>query len=433
MAVWSTSNTYWNLGNLGDAVYVTYDDMLHKQVTLDSGIYKRFQTPKKGAVRSGQIGDSWRFKVKTGYNESGVGARQADGTIPTSRQATYDEASITERALYCDIKIDLRTVKRANGQGSVLKNILSEAVTDAGEVAAMELARMVYGDGSGIIGTTAAAGSSTTALTLLKTGGFKKSGILYVRKEKIVDGYDGATKKINSIRVTDVAEGAATDSLTLSDAQTWTNGTVLITEDVYHASANTEWEGLGILLDDGTAFASYAGITVSGNSFWKPILDSNSGTNRPFDPEIIEKLLNRQRRVARKGLRNQELLSNVGQPSAYWKYMLPAVQVEATGRPLKFDAGVAVGEAPPFKGIPWTVDLHCPMGEIYILDWNNIYKFEAKPMGPPDIGLGNKGWTWDNSNRTDAAETYRAMYGNFYCTRRNTQIKISDLTEEFWY
>lgn len=408
------------------ALMRNYDKVLHELVPLEAGIYNEIPM----ATEVGAIGDAHYYFVNTGHNEDAVGTRNYDVAIPTSGRSTQVQASVVERALYADIKIDLRSRARMKGNGSVVKDLAMHEVEDAASVAAKELARMVYCDGTGIRATLTGAGSSETTLTLLKTGGCRASGALYLRPNMSIDSYTAAESQSGNIdekQISDVTDGTTTDTATIESAS-WTDGALIYKYNTYTADQDNDWQGLAIASDDGTDFASFAGITVSGASYWKGLRDSAS-TVRPFDPELMEKLLNRQRKLAGGNVRNRKIISNLGQPSMYWKYMLPSFQVNVDAKPVKYDAGIA--DAQPFKGIPWKTDVNCPYGTIHVPDFDNFKKWEMKKFGPPDMGLGAKNWTWDSSNRYDAAETYRCMYGNFITTRRQTQLMITDLVEDY--
>ena len=427
MAVPSTSQVYSHLGNAANVVFRVYDRVLRKIVPLEAGIYK--QIPDIKDLRGNGIGDAYYFKIIDGYNESGVGTRAYDAAVPTARRTTFLEGSITERALYAAIKVDLRSIARMKGAGSPVGDLGVFEVELAAKVAAKELARMVYCDGTGIIATAGVAGTTVTALTVVKTGGPRASGALYIRKNVMLDSYtSGGAQEIDSESVSAVDPGAATDAITLGTTATWTGSSLIYREDSYIAAATNDWEGLEKLHDDGTISSTYAGITVSSNPGWAGIIDT-AGSNRAFDPEILEKVLIRQRLNSGQKVRGLKILSNLGQPAMYWKYTMPAFHVNVGAQGPKFDLGVA--DAQPYKGIPWQTDVNCPFGRIYIPDFEYTGKFEMKPFGPPAYGLGNQGWTWDATNRTDAAETYRAMYGNFVCKRRDTSVIIKALTEEF--
>lgn len=408
------------------AAFRQYGKVLHKQITLGAGIWNMFQTSKD--VK--QIGAGFYFDTKHRYNERGVGHRAQDGTLPTADTPNFAQGSFTEKALYTVRKADLRTVAKLQGSGSALGNLLRHLMEDNGEVARAELARVCHGDGSGRIAQTAAAGSSTTTATFLKTGGYYKSGALYIREGVYVDFYTSTSQEVDSKVLTNVTSGAVTDSATVSASSSWTNAAYVMKEDVYATNLDTEGQGLHYLIDDGTNHTTVCGISTSSYEWWKSKIDSAS-SNRAFDPEVLAELLAYQRHRKKGNIRNHGILSNAGQPLMYWKYMLPSFQTNVISRPVKFDAGTKLGEAQPFMGVPWKVDDYCPIGEILIPDWGELYKYILKPLGKPTNGLAPGGWTWDNTNRLDAVEEWSSMYYNYYTTRRNTHVRYKDLQEDF--
>jgi len=403
-----------------------YGKVLHKQVTLGAGIWGMFQDAKD--VKA--MGSGFYFKTKHRYNERGVGHRAVGGALPTPDTPNFEEGYFEEKALYAIRKADLRTVAKYQGNGSALSNVLRHLVEDNGEVARAELARVCHGDGSGRLVQTAAAGSSATDVTFLKTGGYYKSGALYIREGAYTDFYYSTSQEVDSKILTNITSGSVTDSATVSASSTWTNGAYVMKEDEYATALDTEGQGLHYLIDDGTNHTTVDGLSTSSYEWWKSKVDSAS-SNRALDPETLAKLLAWQRNKKKGNIRNHCMLSNAGQPLMYWKYMLPSFTTNVVSKPVKFDAGCKLGEAQPFMGVPWKVDDYCPIGEIVIPDWGELHKYVLKPLGKPTAGLAPGGWTWDGTY--DAVVEWASMYYNFFATRRNTHIRYKDLTEDFMF
>ena len=87
----STSVQYAQIVNMENALFQTYDQVLHDVVSLEAGIFDLIPVAK--GIKA--VGEQHIYKLEDGFNEDGVGTRDYDATIPAARHTTQKSANIS--------------------------------------------------------------------------------------------------------------------------------------------------------------------------------------------------------------------------------------------------------------------------------------------------------------------------------------------------
>lgn len=156
-----------------------------------------------------------------------------------------------------------------------------------------DISRQMFLDGSGHKCQANGAGSSTT--TLVVDSPYFAKATKFLKKNRVIDAYDGVTQKINSIKISSVDSNT---QVTLASAQTWTDDSWILNEDVYTGS---EGAGLGEIMGlDGiirntdppapNASAGLQGLLVASYPEWKAYLVDPGADTQLEEDQFIQDL-----------------------------------------------------------------------------------------------------------------------------------------------
>lgn len=193
--------------------------------------------------------------VPTGFG-GGVGS----GSLPTANSAAYEDAQITAKKVYSVIEVDREAVKAAQDDEGSFVRLTKEAVRKGVESCMRNLSRILFNDGTGILGQFSGSAGGTAAaptITILTTGtyGWKEANFEekdYVNVNSLSSVFEIVSVN-SSTRVITLSRISGSDDLT---------GIGAGTHSVYmQNSKDNDPEGLMGLLD-ATSGTKY-GITVA--------------------------------------------------------------------------------------------------------------------------------------------------------------------------
>ena len=215
-------------------------------------------------VATAPIGLSGGF----GFGAEGQATPEAGG-VRFERFKTY------AKDMYVDIVISAKAV-RLTGSGGAMANALDTEVKAAYETAKWNVGRSLFGNGTGILTTISALGTSGNTITVADTKNLKEG--------LIIDIYatGGSTPQANGAKRRILSVDRANKTITIDgDASTFSAGFITVQN-----SYNREITGLGSIFDD--TVTSLYGITKANNPFLYPIV-TDAGDD--IDDGIITKTL----------------------------------------------------------------------------------------------------------------------------------------------
>ncbi len=201
----------------------------------------------------------------------GAGAGSETGALPTAGENQYVALESGTKNLYGTLEISDKIVKSATGQNAgAFVNILQQEMDTLTKTLKWNLARQLYGDGSGCLMKVKAA----TASNILEAADGENTRFLLPGLK--VDVHSGANGNVVSsgagLRVADVDR--LTGKVRLSGAVTVADGDYLTIQ----GSAGYELTGLGKIFEpiSGTGQTLY-GVNRSDYSWMRPYLDNSFG------------------------------------------------------------------------------------------------------------------------------------------------------------
>lgn len=344
------------------------------------------------------VGSSAFVPVHTGRS-GGIGARGEYVQLPDPGAQSYARASFDLKYLYGVVRVSGPSMaKTASEAGAFLQALRSELDGIRNDLK-KDVARQVYGNGDGVVATTAANGAATLTHTLQSAEAINK-GQLYVGF--FADIGPAATPTGDAAARTITAVNAATPSVTF-DGATFTSaaGDGIGRQGARTASATYEITGLQQLIS--TTANNVGGINGATNTFWQNIADT-AGTAVTHD-----RLMQMFNRVRIGGGEVSAIYSSFGvQRDFYNTFQTNIRYVE----PLKLNGGFQTLE---FMGKPIIADVDAPYNRVYFVDERFIKVFSNRDWHFLDED--NQPLKWDTNY--DAWKSVLARYMNLGLTRRN--------------
>ena len=344
----------------------------------------------------------------------GIGARAEYGTLPVASAQGYANAIYTLKYLYGRAQISGPAIElSADPRGAFLQAFKAELDFLRNDLT-IDLARQVYGDGTGQV-VAFATNVSGTVLTVNSAEPIRK-GFVYINQVLDIGTTANGQAVSTANTVTDV--NVATPSITVTNAAATTSGT-----HFGFVSGNVSGTGTVNEIDNGLQklVSSTAGLTVgtlnsggAGNSFWDNLRDTTGGA---VSLDNIQKNINQ---VKVNGGQIDLMLTSLGLQRAVFNLMQS--QVRYVTEPTKLAGGY---EALSVGGYDLVGDRLAPFGQIRMLDKRFIKIFSNRDWHFLDQdGLSTR-WVTDQ----DAWQAAMARYINLGVSRRNTHLVMSGLTD----
>lgn len=339
--------------------------------------------------------------IRTSYH-SGYAAVPVSGTYNYGKP-TMNETSQEIRTLVGSFTIPKQVLKIGDS-GAVVKPLTFYSKTLAYDLA-MQANRQVYGDGSGVVATTATSGTSSTTVDLAPS---TNGDIDYARYLPV-----GARIKIGTNAVTTVAAQTGKNEITIADAQSWSAGANIYLVDG-DGNAVVELDGLAKMVDD---TATYQGLAPSSAYAWASPVDETAETITKAN--IQDKMAAQLFRANSVGKVNW-IVMNATAFRTYGNSLTDKVRFS----PKEVLTGGWVGLA--FDGGNATIllDYDCPDDEIYGLTVDDIVFGQLYPL---EFEKGTDGTLLKMNQKLDY-EVTASWAGNIATTARAAHFALRNKT-----
>lgn len=387
-----------------------YESGVQDQLQSDIKTLKRIERSSEGITHT--VGGKYvRFGVRTKRNH-GIGARSENEALPIARTQSYEDAQVSLKYLYGSLELTGQAFELAEKDYQAFASVLDQEVNGLKEGLKKDQNRQVYGDGSGVLATATAAGTTTTFVT---------TNAQYVEEGMFVDiiDSDGSTVNHNAVEVTGISESAGVFTITVGTAGVATaSGDKMYRDN----SKDKEVTGFGKII---ATTGSLYGIDPATVGVWKATVEANGGTNRALSEGLMIATVDK---IKKKG---------GGVPTVIWtspgvrrSYFNLLVQQRRTTNTQEFTGG--------FKGLAFVTD----EGEIPVMNDEDAPPNEMQFVNEKEIKLYEAGdWSFmnrDGSNwsrvvtsagKFDAYEATLYKYAEIGTHRRNAHGKLDDITE----
>ena len=221
-------------------------------------------------AKIGQTGaDVWGKEVKKlapyGIN-GGIGSGEETDALPMSGGNNYAQFTLTLKNLYGKIEISDKAVRASQNSAGAFVNLLNAEMDGLLKASKFNFGRMLYGDGSGLLGTTVAnAGGGNDCFTV--------DSIKALMEGMTIDVYNASNVKDNTLsgaRIVAIDRDAKTVKISASASAPVGAGYKIYVQ----GSKNNEITGLEAVFGDS---ASIYGLNRADYSFLRPYVKNVSG------------------------------------------------------------------------------------------------------------------------------------------------------------
>ena len=371
---------------------------------------------------------------------SGVGARPELGVLPVAGNQVYAQAKYNLKYHYGRVQVSGQSIaKSASDAGSFLRAMKAELDMIKDDLA-VDFARQVYGDGTGVIEVCGSSGPSTT-ITLASAQAIKK-GFLHVGMIVDVSLISTGAPITNGSLVAITAVNAATPSITVgpSGIAGGGSGSVTVTgaNAIYRGGnvtngpvVNEMDAGLQAILSTSANTVGLINAASAGNEYWDNLRDATGGAitlTGATGPILVN--LNRAYSA---GADNLLFVTTPGLVRRL--FASPDFSGAGTGNvrfvnSKQFAGGfssitVDVGNGP----IELASDRHAPWGKGFVIDRDHIKLFtpgdwdfmQRDGLTIRSMGVG--------ASAIDAYEAVLFRYANLGTDRRNSSVVLTGLTD----
>lgn len=219
--------------------------------------------------------DVWGKEIRKlapfGIN-GGVGAGGETDALPDASGNGYVQFVSELKNLYGKIEISDKAVRASQNNIGAFVNLLTDEMEGLVKASAFNLGRMLYGDGSGLLGTVASVSSKTVTCD-------KVNNLI---EGMLVDVYSSSAKvNTTPLKITYV------DRVNKTFTYTGTTGTIAQSYKVYvQGSKDKEISGLGKIFD--SSATSIYGVSKSDNPWLKPY---TSATEKEISDLVIQEAI----------------------------------------------------------------------------------------------------------------------------------------------
>jgi hypothetical protein len=423
-----------NVTTIGNILKEYYMGPVNEQLNNEVLLLSRLESRSEDLV-----GKRAYVPLHTGRS-TGIGARGELATLPAAGSQAYDKAVYDLKYLYGRIQVSGPSMAKSKSDAGAFLQILKGELDGVRNDLKKDLARQIYGDGTGIIAGVAAIAAATGSaqIVTLDSAEALRKGQLYVGmkidvlNESNAVASGGSNLTISAISLSAPSITLATTGLEASNANEASFSVTragAISDGTYPSDANrlsNEVDGIQRIVSTATS-NSLGGISVtaSANTWWDNQRLVRGTDWSDSDPDVasnqtgvsldlVQKAMNL---VRLQGANPSVILTTLGIQRDF--YSLLQDQVRYT-EPTQFRAGFSVLE---YAGMPLVADIEAPYGKMYILDESTLKVFSDQDFHFLD-GDGN---TLRQVPDKDAYEAVMVRYMNLGATKRSNQMVISGI------
>lgn len=343
------------------------------------------------------------------YGNESVGAINETEQFRTIDNEDYKQFVVTPKINVAPIQFSGLVAASTDGDDEAFVSAVIDGLEKAKERLLKDENRQFFGLGNGLmalIGGNAA--SNVTSFTV--------DSAQYLRANMVIDIFNGATKTVDSKRITQVDK---VNNIVYLGAVTL--GAALITTDQVvkeniRDSAPTdgkEMMGLRGIVDDSTDLTTFESISALSELIWRGRRIDASAANLTSD--LLQRLLDDTKILG--GESPDMIVMHHKQRRKYLDIVVPQKRYNDQS----MDAGYSKLS---FNGIDLFLDEDCQQSTVYALTKKHIQKYELKAM---HMGNHDGSDVYLRQSNFDVFQAYWRHYSNFGSDKRNAHGKLVNL------
>ena len=349
--------------------------------------------------------DVWGKEVRKlaqyGVN-GGIGAGTEDGDLPISAGNNYEQLVCTLKNLYGTIEISDKAMRASASDAGAFVNLLNAEMEGLVKSSALNMGRMLFGDGTGVIAKVSAVKDNTITCADVKS----------VVPGMMIDFYsaDGAKLTVGTRRVKDVDK--ANNTFTIDGAGVTSTTVPANSLVTVQGSYKQELTGLkAIFASTGNIY----GLNRANNKWLVPYMKTSVGDiSETAIQEAIDYV------DENTGSKINFIICSAGVKRAFMKHLA------TYKRNLDVENLKGGFKALTYNGIPIVSDRFCPSGTMYLLNTDDFALHQLCD------------WQWLEGDdgkvikQVAGKATYTATlvkYAELICSRPCGQAMLSGITE----
>lgn len=394
------------LANLSGAVKRIYDDYVEKMQNLE---HRSIDKIGKSAKKHNAGGGGFFGAINDYGNESG-GAISETESFRSIDNENYAQYKVVPKIIVWPIEFSGLAAKAIDSDEEAFVNGVVDALDRAKERLLSDENRQFFGLGTGLL----ASPTGTVASDLLS---FTVDSTQYLRRNMVIDIFTGATKTVDSKRITRVDRQNNVIHFATSVAVALNATMEIVKENIRDSAASDGKEMMGLrgIVDDSTDLQTFQDIQATTNDEWRAVRINASSANLTSD--LLQRLMDD---VAVLG--GEEPDTIITHPKQRRKY-LDLVVPQKRYMDGKLDSGFTQLS---FNGKELLLDKDCQDNVVYAIKKAALRKFEVAPL---EMASHDGSDQFLRLSNQDAYQAYWRHYANFGCGKRNALGKIVSLAK----
>lgn len=383
------------LANADSALKSAYLDVVAKE--LDYGINPFFAELKKNT--NNIVGKDVKKVVNCSLT-GGIVAGSETGSIKAGDSSNYKTLTVPLKNIYGTIEISDKAIRASQHDSGAFVNLLNAEMENLLETAKFHFSRMLFGDGSGKLGTVSDCDESTNIVTFHDMAGIKPGMNInfMLPADQGVFGGDYKVRWVNLENKTAYLEGDVMGLMNMAYA-------------VLQGSAGNELTGLGAIFGDGDLY----GHSREELSLLRPVKVENAG-------EITEAKIQKAIDTVEEscGGKINFILCSYGVKRALqnllstYKRNVEVMELKGGYKTISYN------------GIPVVADRFCPEGTMYLLNTND---FSIQQLCDWQWLEGEDGRVIKQVTDKPVYRATLVKYAELLCSRPCGQAVIRGITE----
>ena len=384
-----------------------YQGRIQDQLQSEIVGIKRIERSSNGVTH--EVGGKYvTFPVRVRRNPS-IGYRNELEQLQNPGYQGYASVRTTLKYGYGRVRISGQVMQLAKTNAQAFANAMDMEVNGLKSDIAKDVNRIFYGDGTGTLALTTAAGAASASYTATNPQ--------YLEVGMVVDIVTPGTGAVKATALTINAVNYTSGVVTLSTTATWAIGDAIVrTGNGRLSSVNREPNGLASIVSDTGALYN---IDPATEPIWKAVNNNNSGTNRALSEGLMIKMTDDTRR---NGGKTSLILTSLGVRRAYFNLL---VQQRKFTNTKEFAGGLTGLTFNNGREIPVVEDVDAPVSKMWFLDESTFTIYRSQDWS----WLDTDGEVWKWYRDYDAFEAVLSSYWELGINARNNNGVLADSNE----
>ena len=393
-----------DLSTIAGGLKRVYDTYIEAQQNLKA---RSMDEIAKSLKKYSPEGEGYFGAINDYGNESG-GAINETEVFRTIDNEDYQQWKVTPKIEVWPIQFSGLSAASAKGDEASFANLIVDALDRARDRLMSDENRQFFGLGNGLL---AAPAQAVTAAGV----SFTVNSVQYLRKNMVVDIFSGATKTVDSYRISYVDRVNNVVGFLTSIGVAIDTTTAIVKENIRDSAASDGKEMMGLrgIVDDSTDLTTFQNLNALTNLEWRSRRIDAASANLTSD--LLQRLIDDVALLS--GDEPDMLIMHRKQRRKYLDLVVPQKRYQ--------DGNMDTGFSKlTFNGMDLFLDKDCQTDTVYAIKKDKIRRFELEALG---MGRHEGSDQFLRLAGQDVFQAYWRHYCNYGTSKRNAHGKIVSL------